>query len=240
MDDTQRRVALLGKSRYFHTLSEEILKRIAAVTSFKTFEAGHLIIEEGTTADAMYILEEGAVDVCIKDNATGAEFLLRRLGEGACFGELAVITGRARTANVRAHQSVNVLVLMAADLTLLMEKLPGVGISMCRSLAEWVHNTNGQIGHRFIKLSSYTLDAETISLLSRKKIDYYKALPVHRDGNRIVVAMVDPTDLPTVDMLRREFEGCVIETAAVMESELQRVIDVQIPRILQCHDGWGD
>ena len=174
--------------------------------------------------------------------AVGGRQPFQCLGQtaGACFGELAFLTGRPRTASARAREDVVLLVLRASDFNILMHKLPPVAISTCKSLADWLYNTNGQIGYRFVKLASFPLQAEMVTHLPRKKIEYYRALPLHRDGNRVVVGMTDPTDLPTVDALRQEFPGCTIETVAIMESELDRFIKVSIPKIIASKDQWGD
>jgi NADH dehydrogenase len=72
------------------------------------FEPAEEICHEGDRGDWLYIVLDGEVEV-LQAAPGGGEVLLRRLGRGDCFGEIALVSDRPRTATVRSLTSVNVL-----------------------------------------------------------------------------------------------------------------------------------
>jgi DNA-binding SARP family transcriptional activator len=70
-------------------------------TELATFSPGDIIVTEGATADVVYWIEQGEVEV-FTNGEGGSELILARLGPGRYFGELAALLGSRRTASVRA------------------------------------------------------------------------------------------------------------------------------------------
>jgi NADH:ubiquinone reductase (H+-translocating) len=72
------------------------------------YEPGQVIFREGDRGDWLYVVAEGEVEV-VRGASDGGETRLRRLGAGECFGEIALVGDRPRTATVRAVSASNVL-----------------------------------------------------------------------------------------------------------------------------------
>jgi len=72
------------------------------------FEPGEAVFHEGDRGDWLYVVLDGEVDVLQTVPGRG-EQSLRRLGRGDCFGEIALVSDRPRTATVRTLTPVNVL-----------------------------------------------------------------------------------------------------------------------------------
>ncbi|HUH98138.1 MAG TPA: cyclic nucleotide-binding domain-containing protein [Anaerolineales bacterium] len=68
-----------------------------------TFKAGTEIIRQGALGDSFFIIEDGKVDVVIRD-AAGSESRVNQLRRGQYFGEMALLGNRRRNASVRASQ----------------------------------------------------------------------------------------------------------------------------------------
>ena len=66
------------------------------------YEPGEMVIKEGERDGRLFVLLDGEVEV-IKGLGQPGERLLRRLGPGAYFGEMAVLGDAVRTASVRGH-----------------------------------------------------------------------------------------------------------------------------------------
>jgi formylglycine-generating enzyme required for sulfatase activity/CRP-like cAMP-binding protein/chromosome segregation ATPase len=62
--------------------------------------AGEVIVKQGSEGDYFYIVKSGRLAVSRKPSAQGKEVLLAELGEGACFGEEALVSGTLRNASV--------------------------------------------------------------------------------------------------------------------------------------------
>ena len=87
--------------------------------------AGVAVFEAGETGDSFYVVEEGRVEVL------DGESVVRTMGPGEGFGEIALLGNTTRTMTVRAVEETRLLGISASDF------LPAVtGISEARSAAE--------------------------------------------------------------------------------------------------------
>ncbi len=87
------------------------------------FEANEIIFREGDRGDWLYVLVDGEVEV-IKHLAGQGDVTLRRLCAGECFGEIALVSDRPRSATVRSLTSVNVLAVDRDAFHSLFSNLP--------------------------------------------------------------------------------------------------------------------
>ena len=65
-----------------------------------SYEAGEVIFREGDSAEAVYLLRDGEVEVLRRSD--GDEVRIAVIGEGELFGEISVIRGEARSTTLRA------------------------------------------------------------------------------------------------------------------------------------------
>jgi len=87
------------------------------------FEAGQAVFQEGDRGDRLYVITGGEVEV-LKRDGQGTPTPLRRLGTGECFGEIALVSDRPRTATVRAVVPTNVLAVDRDAFQALFSTLP--------------------------------------------------------------------------------------------------------------------
>ena len=87
------------------------------------FEAHEVIFSQGDQPDRLYIIVDGEVEV-VKEEPGKGEVILRRLGPGDCFGEIALVSDRPRTATVRSRTSVNVITVDREAFHALFAHLP--------------------------------------------------------------------------------------------------------------------
>jgi len=87
------------------------------------FEPDQIIFREGDRGDWLYVVLEGEVEV-IRCAPGQDDTILRRLGPGDCFGEIALISDRPRTATVRSRSGVNLLAVDRAAFQALFTNLP--------------------------------------------------------------------------------------------------------------------
>ncbi len=92
------------------TLPREVMLQATHVASVHCYEAGAMILTEGTNADAFYIVTRGTVEV-ILPRANQSDVIALQLGPGKFFGEMAFFHERRRRASVRASESGPVEVL---------------------------------------------------------------------------------------------------------------------------------
>jgi ABC-type lipoprotein export system ATPase subunit len=97
-------------SKAMPTLSQDQMLWATRNAKTLTYEAGTMIVSEGASADAFYIVSKGIVDV-ILPRPNQSDVIAMQLGPGKFFGEMAFFHDRKRQASVRAAESGPVEVL---------------------------------------------------------------------------------------------------------------------------------
>jgi len=92
----------------FDDVPEESLSDLAGRVKLRSFSPGQVVVRQGDRAEAFYVVRSGTLEVFETNTETQAERVLRVLGRGESFGELAVVQASVRTASVRAVEEVEV------------------------------------------------------------------------------------------------------------------------------------
>ena len=98
----------------FSCLSESDLADIEKVAVRKTFPKNTILLSEGDSTDALYVICEGKVKVTIDDNE-GKEIILSMLGTGEYFGEMALLDDEPRSASVTTKETTQLLIISKND-----------------------------------------------------------------------------------------------------------------------------
>lgn len=93
------------------TLPRELMLKATRVARTQTYEAGAIILTEGTNADAFYIVTKGMVEVVLP-RPNQSDVIALQLGPGKLFGEMGFFHDRKRKASVRASEGGPVEVLI--------------------------------------------------------------------------------------------------------------------------------
>ncbi len=107
---------------------EELVSVLTAVRPRKV-SAGEVVVREGEPGDTLYLIVQGTLRVSTK-GLGGEEVALAALGAGDFFGEVALLTGRARTATVSALTEADLLVLDRSTVDLLRARHPEIEVSL--------------------------------------------------------------------------------------------------------------
>ena len=134
--DKQEVVELLRKAPLFSRLSKKGLEAVVKSATEKTFSAGEKVLQEGESGVGFYQILEGSAQVMRGD----AE--LARLGPGDFFGELAVLDGEPRTADVVALEDTTCLVLTRWAMKSIIPAHPNVALGMLEELARRLRESN--------------------------------------------------------------------------------------------------
>jgi CRP-like cAMP-binding protein len=101
----------------------------------------HVIIQAGDESRDAYIIRKGFVEV-YKTSPQYGDQILARLGTGDLFGEMALITGRPRMANVRALEDVSLAVITPAEFEDELHEDPTTARNFLNILAERLRQMN--------------------------------------------------------------------------------------------------
>jgi CRP/FNR family transcriptional regulator, cyclic AMP receptor protein len=125
------------------TLPESLLNDIAQRASTRTFAKDAIIVAEGDESDSLYLLLHGRAKVYTVDGK-GNEIVLKQLGPGEYFGEVA-LDGGPRSASVIAVDDSRCVVVRRAELSAFMEEHPEFALHLVRKLAHRVREFYGSM-----------------------------------------------------------------------------------------------
>jgi CRP-like cAMP-binding protein len=123
----------------FDGLDEAQRAAIAAVATEVDVTVGERLVTEGDFGHALYAIESGTATVT--DNGT----VLRELGAGDVFGEIAVLSAGRRTASVVATSPMRLIALFKRDVWRLERTSPET-VAKLRSLIEERRSAGANVG----------------------------------------------------------------------------------------------
>lgn len=131
---TEEYVGILRSIPIFGALPLEAARHLALSLKRAAFAPGELIIRQGDAGDSMYIVIQGSVDVHVSGDSGMSEYLAT-LEVGQFFGEMSLLTGENRTANVMSMTAVECLVIAKPSLTSLFERHPELAENISEVIA---------------------------------------------------------------------------------------------------------
>ena len=137
-------ISLLRRVPLFEVLKDDDLEAIARVTITRSYDKDQVIILAEEEGDALFIIADGQVKVSIVSE-DGREVILSLLGEGAVFGELSLLDGKPRSANVVATRNTKLYMVRRADFLQLIYTVPQIAVGLLAELAARLRKTDRKI-----------------------------------------------------------------------------------------------
>ena len=132
-------IELLQHVRLFQNVEKKDLERIAQSFKERTFTAGDVIAEEGSSGIGFFVIESGTA------RATHGEIVVAELGPGSSFGEVALIDEGPRSATVTADSELKCWGLSAWEFRPLAETNATVAWNLARIVASYVRLAAGEL-----------------------------------------------------------------------------------------------
>jgi CRP-like cAMP-binding protein len=92
----------------FEELGDDVLSDLAGRVRVRAVSRGQPVVRQGERAEAFFVVRRGTLQVVEEDPRTGNERVIRVLGRGESFGELALVRAAPRSATVRAAEDAEV------------------------------------------------------------------------------------------------------------------------------------
>ena len=125
-----RKVDLLRTIPLFSECSRAELEAIARVTDELALPEGRVLMRQGAKGRELVVPLEGDVAIVRNDERIAVK------NGGDFLGELALVTGRPRTATATALTDLRVLVLDGLSFDRLLRDVPTIGLKIMRAVAE--------------------------------------------------------------------------------------------------------
>jgi len=227
---------VLNQVPLFSGLPAEACDRLEAQMSRRDYPPQTVIVREGGAGDAAFVILSGLVAVRRRDKDSGLEFTLTELKPGEMFGEMALLTGKPRTATVVALQPTTCAVLERTNFEQVLRSHPMLAMFLTAVMAERLERANQRTGVDFINLTKMKVDPRVLTLLPIGLINQHHVVPVSFCNNRLTLAMTNPNNVVAFDDVRRVVKGVMIEPVAVSDEDFRRFISttyVEATKIIQ-------
>ncbi len=122
---------------YFAELDPATLDTVVQAAIRRDYKAGQVVFWAGEPCAGLHVVQDGWFKV-IKLSADGREQVLRIVGAGETFGEIAVFADKPNPATVIALEPSTVLVVRQDAMLKLLDQRPGIARHIIRDMAERV------------------------------------------------------------------------------------------------------
>ena len=207
----------------FQSLSADELEPLAQMTITRTFNKDNVIILAEEEGDALFIIKKGQVKVSIVSE-DGREVILSLLGDGTVFGELSLLDGKPRSANVVATEDTVLIMLRRQDFLQLVHKAPQIAIELLAELASRLRRTDRQIeGLALLDVTS-RISETLLQLASDSGVETEEGVVIHNRPTHQELANMSGTTRETVSRVlkRLEIQGyihCKGRVISIMREE---------------------
>ncbi|HXV74742.1 MAG TPA: protein kinase [Candidatus Polarisedimenticolaceae bacterium] len=137
-------IAFLAAIPAFDGLPRELLGAMHERMEPRTFDKGDLLIRQDDTGEFLLVLTEGTADVSVRQS-DGTRRTIGRVKAGDIVGEMALITGESRGADVEARERVRALALAATAFDRLARRTPLLGVVLTNLIADRLGDTSGDV-----------------------------------------------------------------------------------------------
>ena len=195
----------------FADLSSSDLEKISNKMILRNYNKGQVILLEESKGETFFVIKTGEVKVT-KLSDDGREVILAILGESDFFGEMSLLDGEGRSANIVANEDSAVLTLSRNDFLSCLESYPKIAISLLEELAVRLRKSDKHIESLSLSDSEHRIGitiarlAEEIGTI-QKGVVSIKKLPFQQD-----IANMAGTSRETVSRTIKLFEDKKILT----------------------------
>jgi CRP/FNR family cyclic AMP-dependent transcriptional regulator len=137
-------ITLLKSIPLFSELKDEDLREISKVSIRQEFKKDNMILIEEEIGSTMFILLSGRAKISrISDE--GREVILSILSEGDFFGEMSLLDGQTRSANVVTLEDSDILIIRRENFLKMLHDYPQIAINLLKELAHRLRRSDAQI-----------------------------------------------------------------------------------------------
>jgi CRP/FNR family transcriptional regulator, cyclic AMP receptor protein len=150
----------LRKVNLFLALNDNELEMISRIAHAKTVRKGQVIFQEGEPGDSFYMILRGRVKVSLYDES-GKEYVLDVIKSGEYFGELSLIDGLPRSANLISLEGSEFLTINRHDFIRLLMENPAIMVSLLKTCSNRLRAAD----ERIRGLAFYSVEGRILNYL---------------------------------------------------------------------------
>jgi CRP-like cAMP-binding protein len=149
------KILFLQKVDMFEHLTVSELSKIAQITETDHYNDEEFLFRQGDPGNYAYIVVSGQVEIFF--DARGQELRpLGTVGEGACFGEMALLDGEPRSAGARTTSECILSRISRNDFIHIMYQHPAIALGIITQLSRRIRGMNDKVGRLSRVVSGFT------------------------------------------------------------------------------------
>ncbi len=142
----------------FESLPAADLEWLIVVAKSRTLLAGETLFTAGAAADALFVIQQGTVEIYSKGQQEARAVAM--LGSGAILGEMAFASPKPRSASAEAKENTQLLEISYTALEKHAQSDPRFGMTIYRALARQLSQRINQTTHDLATLKEIKLRAD--------------------------------------------------------------------------------
>ncbi len=140
----KRYIEYIRNVSLFQSIEDKELEILASLLEKREYQAEETVVKANEPGNALFIIVEGRAIVVLKDE-DGTEIFLDELGPGRFFGEISLIDGMSRSADVISLTPLSVLRLGRDDFQNVVHQHPSLMYEMLQELCHRLRYANDRI-----------------------------------------------------------------------------------------------
>jgi CRP-like cAMP-binding protein len=146
------KILFLQKVDMFEHLTVSELQKIAQITETDSYNDEEFLFRQGDPGNYAYIVVSGKVEIFFESKKGGMQ-RLTTVGEGTCFGEMALLDGEPRSAGARTISESILSRISRSDFIHIMHQYPAIALGIISQLSLRIREMNGKV-NRLTKVVS--------------------------------------------------------------------------------------
>ena len=192
-------------------LSDALLERLSGEIRSVRVRAGDWIMHQGDTADSLYIVRSGRVEVL---DEGPPETTIRMLRRGDVLGEVALLHEGTRSASARARRDGELLELGRAPFEALIQEAPSFALGLTRAMGAQLAASRMPVVATALPRAIAVVGLDPAAPIAEVAQRLTAALAAHGS-----VAALAAGDLATIDQAERDRDRIVLRGGSVPTEE---------------------
>ncbi len=130
----------------FESLDNDAAHELCELLESVDCKSGALLFRAGDEGDAMYLIEQGKIRICVRAK-DGHEVTLTELARGDFFGEMVLFDGQRRSADAVVAEDARLAVLSREHFLSFVRRNPNVALEMLTALTNRLRHTDELLRH---------------------------------------------------------------------------------------------
>ena len=195
----------LSNVSIFAVLSDNELKRIENFFTLRTYPKGSMIILEEEYGDIVFIVKTGTIKIT-RVNDEGKEVILSLMGEYDIVGEMSIIDGESRSANVLAQENCELYAIRSNDFLNILKNNFDISFALMGELAKRLRKSDQHIEALSLSDAEHRIGVSILNLAEEMGIIRHGKVTIENLPFQQDIANMSGTSRETVSRILKLFE----------------------------------